>query len=228
MQVEPLVVEASIRSMLRGRFSVAAASPTLATDLLFPEEIAYISRAVEKRRAEFGTARVCARRALAELGVPPCSLVPNSDRSPRWPERVVGSISHNPHCCIVAVSNEPSVLGLGLDVESDEALPPDTLPLICTPRERAWLASQAEAERGRMSKILFSAKESIYKCQYPISKTVLEFSDVTLNVDLENDTFEIADIGRPGNSWVGFQAITGRFRRVGGLVLATAVLTGTP
>ena len=79
-----------------------------------------------------------------------------------------------------------------------------------------------------MSKILFSAKEAIYKCQYPISKTVLEFGDVTLNVDLENGTFEIVDIARPGDSWGRFRAITGRFRRIGGLVLATAVLTGSP
>ena len=80
------------------------AVPQLHDAELFPEERACLAKAVEKRRAEFGTARVCARRALAQLGFPPMPLVPNKDRSPVWPQGVVGSITHTRGYCAVIVA----------------------------------------------------------------------------------------------------------------------------
>ena len=41
---------------------------------LFPEEAASVARAVAKRTEEFRRGRVCARRALSELGVPPSAI----------------------------------------------------------------------------------------------------------------------------------------------------------
>ncbi|MGW0200337.1 4'-phosphopantetheinyl transferase, partial [Nonomuraea sp. NPDC003201] len=43
---------------------------------LFPEEEAFIARAVDKRRREFTTARHCARRALDRLGLPAAPILP--------------------------------------------------------------------------------------------------------------------------------------------------------
>src|SRR3981081_2727213 len=62
--------------------------------VLFPEEEAAISRAVEKRRRDFRTVRHCSRRALRELGVPPTAVVPGERRKPVWPPGVVGSLTH--------------------------------------------------------------------------------------------------------------------------------------
>ncbi|GDY78421.1 hypothetical protein SAV31267_079060 [Streptomyces avermitilis] len=45
---------------------------------LYPEEQAVIARAVEKRRREFTAVRVCARRAMEKLGVPPQPVLPGS------------------------------------------------------------------------------------------------------------------------------------------------------
>ena len=42
---------------------------------LFPEEEAYVARAVEKRRREFTTGRWCARAALQQLGIAPAPLL---------------------------------------------------------------------------------------------------------------------------------------------------------
>ena len=56
--------------------------------VLFPEEEAVISRAVEKRRRDFRTVRHCARR---ELGVPPAAVVPGERRKPVWPAGVVAA-----------------------------------------------------------------------------------------------------------------------------------------
>ncbi|MGW5640719.1 4'-phosphopantetheinyl transferase, partial [Streptomyces sp. NPDC003832] len=47
--------------------------------VLYPEEAAVVTRAVDKRRREFAAVRGCARRAMEKLGVPPQPL----GRSPR-------------------------------------------------------------------------------------------------------------------------------------------------
>jgi 4'-phosphopantetheinyl transferase EntD len=52
--------------------------------VLFPEEAAAISRAVEKRRRDFRTVRHCSRRALRELGVPPTAVVPGERAGSRY------------------------------------------------------------------------------------------------------------------------------------------------
>lgn len=52
---------------------------------LFPEEAALVAYAVPKRRLEFATVRICARRALGRLGSSPCpcSRVSAAHRSGR-------------------------------------------------------------------------------------------------------------------------------------------------
>ena len=64
--------------------------------MLYPEEEAVIARAVDKRQREFTTARVCARAALAALGLPPAPILPGQRGAPGWPNGVVGSMKHAP------------------------------------------------------------------------------------------------------------------------------------
>jgi 4'-phosphopantetheinyl transferase EntD len=207
-------------------FAIAHDVPALVDDALFPEERQHIASAVEKRRAEFGMARLCARRALAALGVGPCALVPHADRSPRWPDGVVGSISHTQGCCAVVVAKAADVAGVGLDVEQDEELRPELERMICTPPERAWLDSQPSARRGQLGKLFFSAKEAFYKAQYPLTRAYLDFRDVDLHLDLPGGTFAVARIGRAGPLDERLRAVRGKFGAVPGLIVSTAVLLG--
>jgi 4'-phosphopantetheinyl transferase EntD len=169
---------------------------------------------VEKRRAEFGTARVCARRALAQLGYPPLPLVPNKDRSPVWPEGVVGSITHTRGYCAVIVAPSSAYTSLGVDAEQDKALTADLIEMICTPRER-------EALVDRDAVIFFAAKEAFYKCQYPLTQKYLGFQDVELDVDFARGTFAARiikrDLGMDAPAWL--EQLQGRFVREHGLVL---------
>jgi len=190
------------------------AVPQLHDAELFPEERACLANAVEKRRAEFGTARVCARRALAQLGFPPQPLVPNKDRSPIWPEGVVGSITHTRGYCAVIVAQSSVHTSLGVDAEQDKALTPDLIEMICTPREREHLDD-------RDAVIFFAAKEAFYKCQYPLTQKYLGFQDVELDVDFERGTFAARiikrDLGMEKPAWLS--QLRGRFVREHGLVL---------
>lgn len=129
---------------------------------LYPEERTAIARAVPRRVVEFTAGRAAARLALAALGVPPCPLPAGADRVPRFPSEVTGSLSHSRSLAFAAVAWRSEVAGLGVDVEGDDPLAPELIPIITTTAERA----AAPADRATWAKLMFSAKEAMFKCWY--------------------------------------------------------------
>ncbi len=157
---------------------------------LLPAERALVATAVAKRRHEFAAGRRCARTLLARLGHPHYALLRNDDRTPRWPAGLVGSISHSDSLCVVAVARSGDAASLGVDVETDAALEAELWPKICSPRELdGALGALSEAERGRVVKLLFSAKEATYKSVYPLVRKVFGFHAVEIQVDWESRRF---------------------------------------
>ncbi|MFF7455471.1 4'-phosphopantetheinyl transferase [Kitasatospora sp. NPDC008115] len=153
---------------------------------LEPEEEAVITRAVESRRREFTTVRHCARRALTRLGVPYRPLLPGLRGAPGWPEGVVGSLTHCAGFRAAAVAPADTVLSLGIDAEPALPLPDDVLDTIALPAEqRRSAALDAEQPGLPWDRILFSAKESVYKTWFPLTHRFLDFSeaDITLRTD---------------------------------------------
>lgn len=59
-----------------------------------PLEESLISRAVEKRRREFVSARHCARVAMGQLGLDSAPILRGDRNMPLFPKGVVGSITH--------------------------------------------------------------------------------------------------------------------------------------
>lgn len=154
--------------------------------LLAPEE-ACIRNAVDKRVREFRAGRACARRALARLGVHDFALVAGPERDPIWPQGIVGSITHCAGFVGVAVAPSESIRGLGVDAEPTEKLGDGLVPLVCTPGEREWLGRVGQD----WAKALFSAKEAVFKCLYPLTRTWLDFQDVSLTVDPLGGRFSV-------------------------------------
>jgi 4'-phosphopantetheinyl transferase EntD len=151
--------------------------------VLFPEEEAAISKAVEKRRREFSTARACARQALAKLGVPAVPIVPGERGAPRWPPGVVGSMTHCPGYRAAAVARASDIVTIGLDAEPDDALPDGVLGAIAAAGEQAMLAHLVAASPPvSFDRLLFSAKESVYKAWYPLTGRWLGFEDAAVTI----------------------------------------------
>ncbi len=167
------------------------AQPALLLDELYPEERAQIARAVDKRRAEYATVRVLARKAIRRLGVAAAPIVNGEDRSPAWPEGVVGSITHTKGYCGVVAAKSSDVRSLGADVEGAEAAREEIWKHICTETEHAWITGLAEDDRGQVVKRFFSAKEAFYKAQYPLTRQYLGFHDVEMQLDLDGGHFEV-------------------------------------
>jgi 4'-phosphopantetheinyl transferase EntD len=187
-------LRSAVRSLFGPEVVVESAAPEIVTGQLPPQEQAFIARSVAARQAQFGTARVCARRALATLGIAPCALLPNSDRSPWWRAGVIGSIAHTEHCFAVALAMAHQVVALGLDLEADAGFKPELEEMVCVCAEREWLRHSHRSDSSWLALLLFSAKEAFYKCQYTVTRTMLDFRDVELQVDLSAGRFKVAQL----------------------------------
>jgi 4'-phosphopantetheinyl transferase EntD len=189
--------------------------------VLFPEEEAVLVRAVDKRRREFTTARACARAALATLGLPPAPIVPGLRGAPQWPPGVVGSMTHCAGYRAAAVARDQDVLTLGLDAEPDDRLPEGVLNAIATADERARLCALASAApEPSWDRLLFSAKESVYKAWFPLTRRWLGFEEAAITINPSDGTFT-ARLLVPGPVLDGRQltGFTGRWLARHGLVL---------
>lgn len=188
----------------------------LLDEYLHPEELACVCHAVDRRRAQFGTGRVCARRALVLLGVPDVPITVGAGGAPRWPRGVVGSITHTSQYCAVVVKRSPPWRAVGLDAETLGTLDAGTKALIVTEAESRWLSRFPPQEHDAYALLLFSAKEAYYKFQYPLTKRFLDFSDVEIEVDVQVGTFRVSErdhrLGELG-------PVFGRFTFTSGMVL---------
>jgi 4'-phosphopantetheinyl transferase EntD len=197
-------------------------------DEIFPAEAAVISRAVDKRRREFATVRTCARRALATLGLEPHPILPDADGAPSWPRGVVGSMTHCDGYRAAAVAWSSQIACIGIDAEPQGHLPDGVLGVVATADEREGLVELAERDSSRCwDRLLFSAKESLYKAWFPLTRTWLGFDDVRVIIDPDAGTF----VGRllvtgplvDGNRIYEFP---GRWAMGNGLVLTAVVVDG--
>ena len=216
MRPTPPPPRPALESLFARATYTADAEPRLVDGQLFDAEWEHIKNAVPKRRAEFGTARLCARRGLAAMGIAPAAILPGDDGCPAWPRGVVGSISHTADYCAVVLSRDPPVRSVGLDVETLQELEPGVLESILTPVERAWMRAQPQALQADLAVVFFSAKEAYYKCQYPITRTFLEFGDVELELYPDAGRF-VAKATRPGLP-PDVARLEGRFAFEGGRV----------
>jgi len=143
---------------------------------LFPEESAVLGNAVDKRRREFGTARRCAHEALAELGFPGVPVPSGARREPRWPAGVVGSITHCAGYRAAVVARSVDLTTVGIDAEPHEPLPAGVLNSITVPDELTWLATRRDTHpQVHWDRLLFCAKEAVYKAWYPLAERWLGF-----------------------------------------------------
>jgi 4'-phosphopantetheinyl transferase EntD len=194
---------------------------------LFPQEEAVVARAVDKRRREFSTARGCARTALARLGLAPVPVLPGLRGAPQWPAGVVGSITHCDGYRAAAVARVQDVVTVGLDAEPADSLPSGVLGVVSVADERAWIRELSVARPAVCwDRLLFSAKESVYKAWFPLTRRWLDFDQAVITVDPVTGTFT-ASLLVPGPTIDGREltGFTGRWMVGNGLVLtAIAVL----
>jgi 4'-phosphopantetheinyl transferase EntD len=150
----------------------------------FPGEESLVVNAVEGRRREFITARRCAREALAKLGYAPVAIHAGDRREPLWPAGLVGSITHTTGYRAAAVAPQSVLASIGIDTERNDRISDGVEEAVTVPGERAMLAALSRASPAtHWGRLLFSAKESVYKAWYPLTERRLGFEDARLVID---------------------------------------------
>jgi len=158
-----------------------SATPQSMTEL-WPEEFEFTSGMVDKRRAEFTHGRYCARSAMKMLGVESAPIRKGPNREPVWPKGIIGSISHTEQAAAAVVAKSTDLLGLGLDMEESSPLAAELIAMICLPQEN-------REQDGARAKLLFSIKEAIYKCLYPLVNEYVDFLEMEVSLDEQALTY---------------------------------------
>lgn len=190
---EPPLALHTLRAQLAQRLGAGVGIACTGVDgdpqALYPEEFATIQKAVPRRQREFAAGREAARLAMAQIGHPPAAILSAPDRAPIWPDGLIGSITHSARACVAVVGRREHLHAIGIDIEVHGPIETALWSTICTSQEMALLSSQTESLRGLVVAHLFSAKEAVYKWQYPLTRRMLDFQDVQIALDLQMQAF---------------------------------------
>jgi 4'-phosphopantetheinyl transferase EntD len=210
--------------MIGPEADVLSGSTHRSEDALFPAERAIVAGAVAKRRMEFAAGRACARAALARLGVQAQPILQGPRGNVRWPAHTMGSITHCEGYVAAAVARSADLRTLGIDAEPNLPLSHDVLDLVALPAEQKMCGRSSFTRGGVVvsaERLLFSAKESVYKAWFPLTGRWLGFEDA--EIVLGDGTFRARLlVPSPEIGDRAFLAFDGRWTMRGGLIL-TAV-----
>ena len=209
MLLSPCVTQISINLP----FDQSASDALLASDLKLPERLKV---AHPKRQEKYLAGRLCAYQAFLKLGLTPPKDIPMApDGSPVWPSGWTGSITHSEGFASAAIGKITDVLGIGIDSEPfmSSRTYSSVAERIMNGKEITDLCPVGWSE-VEWATLVFSAKESIYKCLRPICGNFFSFEDAEMyEIDLKLGVFKFylkRDIGGPFKSgWKG----QGRFEK---------------
>ncbi|HEU5417061.1 MAG TPA: 4'-phosphopantetheinyl transferase superfamily protein [Streptosporangiaceae bacterium] len=218
-----------IEVILPAAVAVAESRTDFSDGHLYPAEQALLGRAAGARRRESATVRSLARAALAQLGLPPAPILRGEGGAPVWPDGVVGSMTHCRAYRAAAVARASVMCSVGVDAEPNEPLPPDVIDVVAHDDERARMCGlQAARPEVSWDTLLFSAKESVFKTWYPLTRRWLDFDQVAIAVEPAGGTFyaRLTDSSdTPGAA--GTAGFAGRWLARDGLLL-TAIAVRRP
>jgi enterobactin synthetase component D len=142
--------------------------------------------AAAARLAGFVAGRYCATRALTLAGCDgDVEIAMGPDRAPVWPKGFVGTITHSNRFVIAAAARRSAVRAVGIDCEAliAEATVEEIAPRLLTPMDRATFERDAAAHLDWCAfvTLVFSAKESLYKCLQPLTGVFFDFSDAQVS-----------------------------------------------
>ncbi|MCX4092214.1 4'-phosphopantetheinyl transferase superfamily protein [Nocardia sp. alder85J] len=197
-----------------------------AGDLLPAEAGLLTGREVAKRRLEVINGRTAARRAMAGLGHGDVPVLRGDRNVPQWPAGVVGSITHKDGYYAAAVADAGQWRAVGIDAEDNAPLSAGGVTRMATPAEVAWLAEVGDRDGVHWDRMLFSAKEAVYKAWFPLTGREIGFKDVRVTFGPGAGEFH-ADIDGHPDIDPALRDLTGRYLVTGGRIL-TAILVPQP
>jgi len=202
------------RSLIADLFPacIATACMRIGDDVpaLYPQELELIQKAVEKRRWEFASGRTCARAALGALGIAGVPILRNELSAPVWPEGIIGAISHSHTWAGAAVAPSSVIAGIGLDIETIERVSLPIARKVLTPAETAVMEKIPDSRHKEFLALVFSAKESVYKCLSSLVPVPMGFMDAEVQ-QASPSSFEVRMSSGIAVSLPACACMTGRY-----------------
>ena len=170
-------VATALRRLLdqHGHDDVWSGARRVADEPIHPGERAlYVGVDIRHRRAT-STGRALAREVLHNMGVVAGPMLRTVGGQCAWPIGIVGSIAHDDEFA-VCVAGAGVGFAIGVDIEPALPLPAEILfDVAVTDVERAAVADDLVAAR-----LLFCAKEAVFKACFPFEQVFFEHADVAL------------------------------------------------
>jgi enterobactin synthetase component D / holo-[acyl-carrier protein] synthase len=170
--------------------------------------------AAPKRRRQFMAGRYCAVQAAERLK--PSGELPHVGRGPAgeplWPGGLTGSITHTDDLASAAVARLSDARSLGIDSETIvvRARAQAIRSMVMLPAE-AGLGGGALDDATRLT-LVFSAKEAIFKCLYPVIGRRFYYEDVALtSADLADGSFAAEIVTTLAAGFERGTSVRGRF-----------------
>ncbi len=155
-------------------------------DLIYVNEL---RNANKKRKNEFLQGRFAAHQALSKITSDnhKFKIVKSEKGPPLFPPSFLGTIAHSEIFACAAVAKDSQIEGLGIDVETilRHSVYEQIKRIIFTEEEQALI--QNSNDFLLWATLIFSAKESLYKCIGQKYERIIDFLEVEIKVvDFEN------------------------------------------
>ncbi|MGD2088002.1 MAG: 4'-phosphopantetheinyl transferase superfamily protein [Candidatus Aminicenantes bacterium] len=141
-------------------------------------------RASRKRVLEFRLGRAAAAEAMSHLIPQPVPVGKAKSGEPLWPNHIVGSITHKRYTAAAVVGAKEHIQSIGIDLEDiNDHVNLRIARRFSTEKELQWIHAVDHRPAALKLKMLFSAKESLYKTifqwkQEPLGFKTMELTDV--------------------------------------------------
>lgn len=211
------------RDLLPTTVAVAEMDPRMDCIGLHPDEAPAMITMAPARRREYTAGRIAAHEAMGQVSTTQEPVIRGQDRSPIWPAGIVGSISHSKKHSIAAVASADDVQSLGVVLEPDVELEPYMYREVCSPEEMKWLEQQPFDRRGNLAKLIFCAKGCTYKCQLPLTRRLLWYNSLQIQIDQSTTSFS-ATFSQSAGTFCSGDRLTGRFFVGQGVILTTLII----
>jgi enterobactin synthetase component D len=130
-----------------------------------------------------------------------------------WPAGVVGSLTHKEGLVAAAFGRSEHLLGVGLDAENPGRMKAPFEERLCNGAESKLLdelCRKTKRSREEWLTVVFSLKEALFKCLYPLGRTMFYFLDAELEsvaIEPSVGTASLRLLRRVGDAWpAGFVA----------------------
>jgi enterobactin synthetase component D len=205
------------------RLENAAVSPTFATmvTVAFTPDAAFgdgqlppeLVKAAPERQRQFLAGRYCALAALrVHSGRCPVHVGRGPGGEPLWPAGLTGSVTHTRDFAAAAVAGSGQARSIGIDTEEIV-----TTPSVGRLSSLVLLAAEPDLggpalDNATRFTLVFSAKESLFKCLYPLVRRRFYYPDVALRaLDLTSGTFAAELVTTLSAEFRAGWRVTGKF-----------------